>query len=105
MLEVRNGNGAPYLPDTSYQLVMCLQKAVNFDRKRKDIFLDSYKLPQFRYVLDGKIKRPHRAGYGQLKWQAHALTEMGEEKLWPTHVLGEENPKQLLDTVFFSLLR
>ena len=82
---------------------MYLQKVVNFDGKRKEMFWNSNEFSEFRDVLDGEIKRLRRAGYGQSKRQAHALTETEEGKLPATLVLGEENLKLLLDTFVFLL--
>ena len=47
------------------------------------------------------MKRLQRKGLGSRKRQAQVLTIKNEEKLWKSGLLGDSNPKQLLDTMVF----
>ena len=103
VLEVRNGQGEHYSGDTLYQLCTSLQKAVNVDGSRNDLFFNSWEYKQFADVLDGELKRLRRtgAGLGTKPRQAAVLSEEEEEQLWSKGVFGGSNPKQLMDTIFF----
>ena len=47
------------------------------------------------------MKRLQRKGLGSRKRQAQVLTIENEEKLWKSGLLGDSNPKHLLDTMVF----
>lgn len=55
----------------------------------------------FKRSLDSEMKRLQSKGLGAKIRQAQTLTVEDEEKLWSSGVLGDSNPKQLLDTIIF----
>ena len=51
--------------------------------------------------LDSEMKHLQSKGLGSKKRQAEVLTRKNEEKLWEKGLLGDSNPKQLLNTIIF----
>jgi hypothetical protein len=58
--------------------------------------MDDNEFVGLRSVLDGKMKELS-------KKQADIVTEEYENMMWDKAVLGMDNPKQLLDTLVYSI--
>ena len=66
-------------------------------------FFNDHEFFEFKRSLDSEMKRLQRKGLGSRKRQAQVLTIENEEKLWKSGLLGDSNPKQLLDTMVFAM--
>jgi len=56
-----------------------------------------------RQVLEGKARTLREKGHGKRLDATKALTVQDEEQLWKNRVLGEQNPKSLLYTLWYLL--
>ena len=56
-----------------------------------------------RQVLEGKARALREKGHGKRPNATKALTVQDEEQLWKNRVLGEQNPKSLLYTLWYLL--
>jgi hypothetical protein len=80
--EVRKADGSEYPPATLKQIMIALHK-----------FLE----------VNGRVEAGSRAGIGLERKQAEVITSDMEMMMWEQGVLGEDNPKALLNTVFHLL--
>ena len=69
-------------------------------RPEVDFYKDSV-FADFRSSLDAEMKRLQSSGLGTFKKQAEPLTLEEEELLWQKKILGDHNPKALLNTMLF----
>ena len=58
---------------------------------------------KYRQVLEGKARALREKGHGKRPNATKALTVQDEEQLWKNRVLGEQNPKSLLYTLWYLL--
>ena len=75
---------------------------IRYDLGKPEI--DFYKGPGFSNIcfsLDAEMKRLQSAGLGSTKKQAEPLTLEEEELLCEKRILGDHNPKTLLNTIMF----
>ena len=66
--------------------------------------IDLFKDPEFadfRSSMVAEMKRLQSAGLGSERKQAEPLTLEEEEMLWQKKILGDHNPKTLLNTIMF----
>ncbi len=101
--EIRKLNGEQYPLRTVYQMIICLQMYLESNRvhwkllnKNDPDFVDLF------YVIDNLMKEKNRAGLGKVQ-SAAVISDDLEEKMWREGVLGEDQPKQLCDTVLYLL--
>jgi len=100
VLEVRKSNKQNYCPDSLYQLVCGLQRALRAGDR--DInFFEQFEFSQFRDVLDGELKRLNSTGKYILKRKVDVITEEMEDTLWEKGLLGDHSPQVLSDTMIY----
>ena len=99
---VLEGSGEHYCPDSLYQLICGLQRALrNADQ---DInFFDQFQFAQFHNILDGELKRLNGTGKYIHKKKASVITLEIEEILWEKGLLGDCSPQVLSDTMVYLI--
>ena len=97
--EARKKDGLEYPPNTLYHLVCGIMRHIRHNCGRPEI--DFFKDSRFRSSLDAEMKRLQSAGIGSVKKQAEPLTIEEEERLWENKILGDHNPKALLNTMMY----
>ena len=103
ILEVRSSNSDEYSPDSLYQICCGLHRSLK-DNKRSEvnIFVDA-EFAEFRGVLDGQLKALNRTGKYINKRRASVITTEMEERLWESGLLGDHNPKVLVNTLVYLI--
>lgn len=66
-------------------------------------FLSDDKFKPIQNTLDALMKQGARDGLGLNKRQAAIITEEMEDELWAQGLLGDSNPRTLLNTVVYVL--
>ena len=101
ILEVRKRDGSQYPPNTIHHITAGIMRYLRWNGKPNiDLFKDP-EFREFRDSLDAEMKRLQREGLGTKKKQAEVISEEEEDLLWQNGLLGEEDPKMLLNTVIF----
>ncbi|XP_033752677.1 uncharacterized protein KIAA1958-like [Pecten maximus] len=54
-------------------------------------------------VLDSKMKELSKKGMGLQRRQADVISQVQEEDMWRTNILGSDTPQKLLDTMVFMI--
>ncbi|XP_046565575.1 uncharacterized protein LOC124274278 [Haliotis rubra] len=98
--EVKKTDGTDFPSDTLYGLVICLQLHMDSIGKAYKFLTDDAFL-QIKNTLDNMMKRRAKDPSSKPPVQAEVITPEEEEVLWAKGVLGSDNPKQLLDTIFY----
>ncbi|XP_033756302.1 uncharacterized protein KIAA1958-like [Pecten maximus] len=100
--EVRNEAGSEYRPNTIYELVVSIQH--HFRTNGRFIsFLDDQSFAGLKAVLDSKMKELSKKGMGLQRRQADVISQVQEEDMWRTNILGSDTPQKLLDTMVFMI--
>ena len=100
--EIRKNNGLECPPNTLYHVVSGIMRHMRYNCGRPE--LDFFKDPsfsEFRASLDAEMKRLQSTGIGSVKKQAEPLTLKEVELLWQKKLLGDHNPKSLLNMMVF----
>ena len=103
ILEVRSVNGKEYSPDSLYQVCCGLHRSLKDNHRSEVNIFDDAELAEFRGVLDGQLKALNRTGKYVEKKKASIITTEMEERLWESGLLGDHNPKVLLDTLVYLI--
>ena len=99
----QKGDG-PYPGKTLYQLVVDIQKYLNFNKIMwKLVDLKGTEFEDLTNVLDNVMKEQTEMGVGTVKKQANLISYKYEEELWDKHILGEDSPIKLRNTVLFLI--
>lgn len=101
ILEVRKKTGEYYPSDTLYDLFVSLQIYLHM-AGRMIKFFDDVDFQEVVYVLDNQMKYLASQGYTAPREKAQTIEVDDEEKMWQEGVLGDSNPKQLVDTLLYS---
>lgn len=98
---IRKQDGTYYPPNTLYQICVGVQRYLRENGfEDLNIFQDSqYKA--FQDSLDARMKNLTRSGLGITVKQAKPILEDEEEILWSKGLLGDSNPKTLVNTLAF----
>lgn len=102
ILEVRKKNGDFYPSDTLYELMISLQIYFHM-HKRYLKFLDDDDFMELAQVLNNRMKHLASKGYSCPREKAEAIEINEEEEMWASGVLGESNPKQLIETLVYLM--
>lgn len=102
ILEVRDKKGDYYTRDTLYELIIAIQMYCHMYGKFVK-FLEDDSFIEVRNALDNQMKFLASKGYSCPREKADAIEVEDEDKMWLDGVLGESNPKQLVDTVLYLL--
>ena len=103
ILEVRSMNGKEYSPDSLYQVCCGLHRSLKDNHRSEVNIFDDAELAEFCGVLDGQLKALNRTGKYVEKKKASIITTKMEERLWESGLLGDHNPKVLLDTLVYLI--
>ena len=98
--EIRNTSGQPYSPDSLLHLFKVLQMYLKDLSIPVNIFKDA-NFEVFRRKLNKRMKTLTHQGYRKPQRKAEIITEEMEKQLWTSKILGTENPRMLLRTVYF----
>ena len=91
------------LINTLYQLVCGLQRYLR-EHGRADIkIFDNPTLHEFRSTLDGEMKRLNSTGNYVNEKQAQPITQEQENRLWELGLLGDQDPRTLLNTIVYQI--
>ena len=100
--EIRKKNGSEYPSNTLHHIISGIMRHIRHDCGRPEIdFFNDPGFLDFRSSLDAEMKRLQSAGLGSERKQAEPLNLEEEEQLWEKQILGDHNPKALLNTVMF----
>ncbi len=97
--EVKRHDGKEFPGRTLYDLVLCIQ----FYLEKTGIFwkvIEDDEFKRVKFTVDNLMKRRAAARLG-VRSSANAISFDQEDILWSKNVLGEDNPKQLRDTVLY----
>lgn len=101
ILEVRKQNGEYYPSDTLYDLFVSLQMYLH-SAGRMVKFFDDVDFQEVVHVLDNHMKFLASQGFSAPREKAQSIEIDDEEKMWLDGILGDSNPKQLVDTLLYS---
>ena len=99
VLEIRRRDGAHYPPDTLYAILNRSLKSA--DRADINIFIDPGFIC-FKEMLDAEMKQL-KATWNYQHKKAEIVKSQHEDLLWEKGLLGDHNPKVLLDTMVYYI--
>ncbi|XP_071078511.1 uncharacterized protein KIAA1958-like [Haliotis cracherodii] len=99
LFEARKLDGTQYTADTVHGLFTALQSGL----RRKDINLfEDQQFEESRTCLDALMKELSKKGLGSsARKKTETISMDVEERLWSSGSLGEDDPRQLVDTVLY----
>ena len=100
--EVVKQNDELYPAPSLYQLVVAIQKFLNF-KKINWKLIEGPEFADVKIVLDNVMKERTQMGVGKGKRIAKLITYDIEEDLWVRGFLGDDSPEKLRTTVMYSL--
>ena len=100
--EVRKINGCQFPAKTLYEVVVCIQLHLESIGLMWKLLNDEC-FSDIKYTLDNVMKECAACNVGGPVRKADILTFMDKDILWEMGLLGTEYPKQLLNTVLFTL--
>ena len=95
-------NGNEYEPDCLKTMLASLDRHLKEHGASFSIGADQ-EFEESRKVLNGRAKEIRERGKGKKPMKAEALTEEEEELLWERKGLGDEDPRMLSRTIFYTL--
>ena len=98
--EIRKTDGSKYPPNTLYGIIAAIQHFLKGKGKQVRLLNDD-KFAYLRNALDAVMKENASAGVGLTRKQGEVITLREEEQLWEKGVLGDSQPRQLLDTLVY----
>lgn len=102
VLEVRKKNGEVYPSETLYELVISIQIYLNmYGRSVK--LIDDPKFEKLANVLNNQMKSLSAQGHHCSREKAEVISVDDENKMWQDGILGDANPKQLVETLLFQI--
>ena len=99
--EVRKENGQDYEPDSLKVMQASLDRHLRSQNYPKSILRDTEFLSS-RKVLEGKARKLREQGMGRRPNKAKSLTKEEEEILWESGQLGNQTPRSLINTMWFT---
>ena len=98
--EVRKQDGTEYPSKTTYEIITSLQKYLEMKGVYVK-FLDDVVFKESKLVLDSEMKRKTTEGQNKPVKQAEVIGHDQKDVFWEKGLLGEDTPKQLLDTMIY----
>lgn len=102
ILEVKKKTGQLYPTETLYELVITLQMYCHMHGKYYK-FIDDEEFLTLRNVLNNRMKYLAQNGYTCPREKAEPSDVEDENQMWESGILGDSNPKQLVDTLLYML--
>ena len=99
--EVKRVDGKDYPPNTLKEIVIMLQMFLHENGLYWKL-LDSDAFRAFRNILDNTMKQRTAMGLGVRK-SSDVISIVQEDKLFRDNILGDDEPKKLLQTVIYML--
>ena len=100
--EICKSDGSDYEPDSLRVMLATIDRQLKENDSKITIAKDR-EFVKYRQVLEGKARALREKGHGKRPNATKALTVQDEEQLWKNRVLGEQNPKSLLYTLWYLL--
>lgn len=101
--DVRREDGNKYPPATLKQIAALLQNYfINEMRWNFSFFIDG-EFKESRDVLDSQMKKSAKEGNVAVKRKAAVISLSVEDEMWDKQILGSSNPRQLQNTLIYSL--
>ncbi|XP_068756877.1 uncharacterized protein KIAA1958-like [Montipora capricornis] len=100
--EIRKSDGSNCEPDSLRVMLAALHRHLKQNDSKISIAKDR-EFVKCRQVLERKARALREKGHGKQPNATKALTTQDEEQLWKNRVLGEQNPKALLYTLWYLL--
>ena len=103
LVSVRKETKEEY-PPASLRSIMCgiISHFKHHYNRQWDFFKDK-EFSKSRSLLDARMRQLTRRGIGSNKRKAFAISYEMEESMWTDGLLGDDNPKKLVDTVLYLL--
>ena len=98
--EVRKKNRDNHPAETLYDIIICLQLYMAMYGKEIKVLEDEQFIP-VRNTLDNRMKELSRSGIIAPRRQAEPITVESENLMWEKGILGDTNPKQLVNTLVY----
>ncbi|XP_021345205.1 uncharacterized protein LOC110445118 [Mizuhopecten yessoensis] len=95
-------DGSDYPSETMYSFVICIQLYLDTLDKRYKFLTDEGFL-QIRNTLDNIMKEKSKNNVGGPKKQALPISEEEEDVMWSKHVLGDDTPEKLINTMVYLI--
>ncbi len=103
LIEVCKLNGSEYPPQILYQMIVCMQMYLQTQKLYWHLFDKSdAELSDLYYTLDNIMKERTAQGLGRTI-SVDIIELQVEQKMWKDGVLGQDQPRQLLDTIIYLL--
>ena len=102
LCRIRESDSSNYEPDSLRAMLAALDRHLKQNDSKISIAKDR-EFVKCRQVLDGKARALREKGHGERPNATKALTIQDEEQLWKNRVLGEQNPKSPLYTLWYLL--
>ena len=100
-MEIRKKDGCEFPPNSIHHICCGNMKFLRTNGKPELDFFKDGKFAQFRTVQDSEMKRLQGAGVGSVQKKAEPISHEEEELFWQKGFLGADNPKSLVDTMFY----
>lgn len=100
---VRKVDGKQYPPRTLKEIVALIQHHFNYALNRNISIFNDPEFEDCRRILDATMKESAMNGNVRPVRRAEVVTVEMENRMWNENVLGDTNPRQLVDTLVFYL--
>ena len=101
ILEVKKKDGTDYPCESIYDLIIAIQMYLHTNGKEYKLLNDK-EFVSLTNVVNAKMCQLSKEGKRVQRRQAEAITYEEEDKMWQDGILGDQSPKQLVDTVLYS---
>jgi hypothetical protein len=101
--EIRKKDGSKYKAKTIFEYCMCLQSFLFVKKNIRLQFLKDQVFVPIYNSLDNLMKRYQSEGLGNNPVRCDIISDLNEDDLWCSGLLGSSNPGQLLHTTVYIL--
>jgi len=103
IVSARKENKEPYPPSSLRSIISGIIAYFRNNFNRPWDFFKDREFSESRKVLDAKMRELTRNGVGLNKKKAAPISVKTEEEMWNQGILGEDNPRKLMNTVLYLL--
>ena len=101
LFEVKKQDGQEYPANSLHGLVCGIQRYLKTQCGKNFHFFNNDLFHKLRTSLDAVMKERSAAGIGLICKRAEVITMDEENQMWESNILGEENGKQLVETLVY----
>lgn len=101
VLEAKKENKQEYTYNSLYELVVCIQHALNEKNGTSFKLLKDSEFQQIQGTLDMRMKQLKAKGVGLKRKSAEVLSQDEIDTMWSKQILGCDEPKKLVETMIF----